>query len=153
MLNFHQEARRFRLDGFSGNMRTRIGPAHRAMGIEWAKFGWNLEIEISHVPSPKLALPPPHLTDGGGMPFLLFPHGRKIPSRDAKLAEIFKFAERCPFSSQAEMRLVVCPAADFIASFIHHENESSITIFPESAWRGSGSYSTSSSSLHSHYAI
>ena len=111
--------------------------------MEWAKFGWNLEIEISHVPSPKLALPPPHLTDGGGMPFLLFPHGRKIPSRDAKLAEIFKFAERCPLSSQVEMRLAVCPAADFIASFIHHENESSITIFPESTWRGSGSYSSS----------
>ena len=85
------------------------------------------------------------------MPFLLFPHGRKIPSRDAKLAEIFKFAEmRC--LSQVEMQ----PAgpADFIASFIHHENESSITIFPESAWRGSGSYSSSSySPLHSHYAI
>ena len=106
------------------------------MGIEWAKFGWNLEIEISHVPfSP---LPPPQLTEGGGMPFLPFPHCRKIPSRDAKLAEIFKFAERCPLSSQVEMRL-----ADFIASFIHHENESSITIFPESAWRGSGSYSSS----------
>ena len=107
------------------------------MGMEWAKFGWNLEIEISHVPSPKLALPPPHMTGGGGMPFLLFPHGREIPSRDAKLAEIFKFAERCPLLSQVEMRL-----ADFIASFIHHENESSITIFPESTWRGSGSYSS-----------
>ena len=82
------------------------------------------------------------------MPFLPFPHGREIPSRDAKLAEIFKFAERCPLSSQVEMRL-----ADFIASFIHHENESSITIFPESAWWGSGSYSSSSSPLHSDYAI
>ena len=49
----HREARH--LDGLVGNWATRTGPAHRAMGIVWSKFRWNLEIEISHVPFPPSA--------------------------------------------------------------------------------------------------